>query len=178
MPASLKLNTGSTGSVVLQPASTSATDVTLNLPVVNSGSSLAINGPAFSAYQSSGTSLSNNTYTKVLFDTEDFDTNNNFSSSRFTPTVAGYYQLSASILFASGQTTESVIAVYKNGSLFKLLQDIRATFVASFSGSILVYANGTTDYFEIYCYQSSGGSINTNTASYGTYFNGSMVRAA
>ena len=35
--------------------------------------------------------LSSGTLTKVTFDTELFDTNNNFASSRFTPTVAGQY---------------------------------------------------------------------------------------
>ena len=35
--------------------------------------------------------LSSGTLTKVTFDTELFDTNNNFASSRFTPTIAGQY---------------------------------------------------------------------------------------
>ena len=55
---------------------------------------VAGNGPAFSAYQSTLQSFSSNTVTKVLFQTEEYDTNSNFASSRFTPTVAGYYQLS------------------------------------------------------------------------------------
>jgi hypothetical protein len=46
--------------------------------------------------------------------------------------------------------------------------------------SSLVYLNGSTDYIEMYVYQSSGGSattINTNTT-YGVTFSASMVRGA
>jgi hypothetical protein len=58
------------------------------------------NMPAFSAYQSSGQTLSSATATKLNFQTEEFDTNNNFDSTtnmRFTPTVAGYYQVNGGL---------------------------------------------------------------------------------
>lgn len=172
---SLKLTTASSGSVILNPANT-ASDVTITVPATTA--TMAINGPAFSAYAGSVTSMSNNAYTKILFDTEEYDTNNNFASSRFTPTVAGYYQLSTMIGFGSIQTTESALAIYKNGSPYKFLQDVRMTQLFYFGGSALVSANGTTDYFEIYVYQSSGGSVNTIASSSGTYFQASMVRSA
>lgn len=146
-------------------------------PKVNGG--VAGTGPAFSAYQSSATSLSNGAYTKVLFANESFDTNNNFASSAFTPTVAGYYQLNSAVGFVNGQTTRSRIVIYKNGSQASAGVDF-----ASASGtydimvSSLMYFNGSTDYAEIYVYQSSGSSQNTDTSSYNTYFNGAMVRAA
>ena len=57
------------------------------------------NQPAFSVYLSSNqTGVTNSTSTKIQFNTKVFDTNSNFDSStnyRFTPTVAGYYQLNA-----------------------------------------------------------------------------------
>ena len=61
-------------------------------------SGVAGNGPAFSAYQSSAQTLSSNTATKLTFTTEEFDTNNNFASSTFTPTVAGYYLVTAGMV--------------------------------------------------------------------------------
>ena len=45
--------------------------------------------------------LSSATLTKVTFDTELFDTNNNFASSRFTPTIAGQYFFYADFIFFS-----------------------------------------------------------------------------
>lgn len=45
------------------------------------------NAPAFSAYANASTSLTTSAQTKVNFQVEDFNTNSNFASSRFTPTV-------------------------------------------------------------------------------------------
>ena len=45
----------------------------------------AVNGPAFSAYAAAILqTIPNATLTKVLFQTEEFDTNSNYASSRFT----------------------------------------------------------------------------------------------
>jgi len=45
---------------------------------------IAVNTPAFLAYQSSGQSIAHNTATTVNFQTELFDTNNAFASNTFT----------------------------------------------------------------------------------------------
>jgi hypothetical protein len=146
--------------------------------ITNASGSITIannTGPAFSVYQTSATSLSDNTYTKVTFDTEEFDTNSNFSSSRFTPTVGGYYQINATV-GVPGLTTETVVALYKNGSLYKYLNDYICDGLFMINGSALVSLNGSTDYIEIYAYQSSGTSKNTTTGINATTFSGAMVR--
>jgi hypothetical protein len=133
------------------------------------------NGPAFSAYQSaSSQSLTGGVSTKVTFDAETFDTNNNFSSSRFTPTVAGYYLLT-SIVFLSSSAQEVVITFQKNGSQLTCGTDVTTNTYNSAS-TVITYANGSTDYFEVYCYSSVGRSI-SNVAT-NTYFNGCLLRAA
>ena len=56
-------------------------------------------GPAFSVQMGSTQSISSGTYTKLQFNTKNYDTNNNFDATtnyRFTPTVAGYYQINFS----------------------------------------------------------------------------------
>ena len=133
------------------------------------------NGPAFSATRngSGAQTVSANTYTKVLFPTEEFDTNNCFASSTFTPTVAGYYQINAAIGLNS--TGESLINLYKNGAGFKSGNDLVGT-VYGIVISALVYANGTTDYFEIYGYPGNGTTFSGGPGV--TYFQASMVRGA
>jgi hypothetical protein len=137
---------------------------------------MAMDGPAFSAYAGSATSLISGTYTKVLLDTEDFDTNSNFASSRFTPTVAGYYQISGSM-----QTAASAIgaaAMYKNGSLYKFGYYSATAFTGGvYAVTSVVYLNGTTDYIELYGYNGSA-TQNTVAISTATYLNGVMVRSA
>jgi hypothetical protein len=137
---------------------------------------VAGNGPAFSAYNSSATSISSGVFTKVLFQTEEFDTNNNFASSTFTPTVAGYYQVSANIQLASGISAVALIAIYKNGAAFKRGFVSQATLNA-WSVSALIYLNGSTDNIELWAFQQSGSAVNTNNALETTYFQAALVRA-
>jgi len=141
------------------------------------------NGPAFSAYQSTGTSVASAVNTLITFNTEEFDTNNNFSSNRFTPTVAGYYQINAAVYISALATTSYIYPIiYKNGTVYKLgtvlVSSPTAALDIQVTVSSLVNANGSTDYFEIYLYQSSGSTRTTNVGMSITYFNGAMVRGA
>jgi hypothetical protein len=163
------------GSVVLQAPAVSGS-TTLTLPATTG--TLAFNGPAFSAYKTATQAITQNAYTKVTYPNEEFDTNNNFASSTFTPTVAGYYQISTVVNFGGNATpTNAVIVLYKNGAFNKSLARCTATLVGELSSSILIYANGTTDYFEIYA-QTSVASISLyGDASGGyTYFTGFLAR--
>lgn len=135
-------------------------------------------GPAFSAYPNANLSLSTGAYTKLLFQVEEFDTNSNFDSSRFTPTVAGYYQVVASTQFVGGTTGEGGTAIYKNGTMYKLGNDFASASSAYvFAVTCLVYCNGTTDYIEAYAYSGIAGRSAVGNST-GTYFQASMVRAA
>jgi len=150
----------------------------------NSGNVLlqynGVAAPAFSAYLNAPASLTNGAYTKVPFDTEIFDTNNNFNTAngRFTPTVAGYYQLNGQVTFQGGVTSEVVLTLYKNGASYHDFCDIVPSTTYGVSGSTLVYANGSTDYFEIYIYQNSSRSAYGNGSSRFTWFNGCLLRGA
>jgi hypothetical protein len=160
---------------------TSASTITPSAGTVTQASlstNVAGNGPAFSAYPSGTLSISNNTNTKILFQTEEFDTNNNFASSTFTPTVAGYYQLSTLVGTTAVITSEAIISIYKNGSLYKYLANPYASSISMLGGSCLVYANGTTDYFEVYMVQYSGSSRTISSNSQVVWFQGAMVRSA
>jgi len=132
-------------------------------------------GPAFSAYATSGTSVANNTLTKLSFDTEEFDTNNNFASSRFTPTVAGYYQINGCI---GGAYATLLCTIFKNGSEYKRGVTASGATLNQANVSSVVYLNGSTDYVELYTYQGSGSTQTMATGINGAYFNGVMVRSA
>ena len=128
--------------------------------------------PVFSAYQSSAQSLATATYTKITVDTEEYDTNNNFATSRFTCTVPGYYLFTAGI--AVGATrTEILPVLYKNGSAFRNFgEDTTAS--GSASGSMLIKLDAT-DYVEFYAYFAIG-QVTTAGSRY-TYFQGHLVKA-
>jgi hypothetical protein len=134
-------------------------------------------GPAFNAYQSSQQSISANTWTKVNLQTELFDTNSNFATSRFTPTVAGYYQINGAVCNESNNTAAYIsCAIYKNGASFAPSSTAKgdATLYLACNVSTVVYLNGSTDYVELYYYGSSA-LLYLNQS---TYLCGALVRAA
>ena len=172
---------GSVANAYLGPISTLPVTggYTATLPAATGTVMVSGNMPAFSAYQSSAQTVSNGTFTKLLFQTKEFDTNNNFASSTFTPTVAGYYQVSGSASASGGfGTNENVLAIYKNGSGIRQLADTLSANLYQLSGSALVYLNGSTDYVELYLFQSSGGSKTITALAVATYFQAVMVRSA
>jgi len=150
---------------------------TLTVPAVTGTMMVSGNMPAFSAYQSSAQSISIGTWTKVQLQTEQFDTNNNFDSTtnyRFTPTIAGYYQVTGGIQISS-TLTNILVNIYRNGATGTMICYANGTLGGGF-GSTLMYFNGTTDYVELYCYLGSGQNLSTGSGS--TYFQASMVRTA
>lgn len=169
----VNLKTASGGSVILSPANT-AVDTTITVPAISAP--MAINGPAFSAYASTNQSVSANTATKVLFDTELFDTNNSYATSRFTPTVAGYYSVYSN-MYASGTMSNTQISFFKNGAVYSTPIYISASYIMQ-GASDLVYCNGTTDYIEVYFTNQNAATIGGASGSAFVRFSAAMVRSA
>ena len=161
---SASLNSGAVTTTALAAGSVAQT---------NLSAGVAGNGPAFSAYKSSAQTLSTTTFTKILFETEDYDTNSNFASSTFTPTVAGYYQINAAINIATA-ATQIILRIYKNGSLFRSGTNVNS--VSAISTSSMVFCNGSTDYIEIYGWLGVGQGLPTGQSN--CYFDGAMIRSA
>jgi hypothetical protein len=178
--SAIKLSTPSSGSISLSPANT-ASNLTITVPAVTG--TMAIQGAAFSAYRSSSAqTVTSGVVTKVALNAEEFDTANCFDSTtnyRFTPTVAGYYQVNGAIGMSASSISLAIIQIYKNGSEFKRGNDLRTTLGTDCNPvvSSLIYMNGTTDYLELYGYVSGTGTCLFNSVQTSTYFQASMVRA-
>jgi len=143
------------------------------------GTGVAGNGPAFSAYATSSQSISSATFTKITLDTEVFDTNNNFASSRFTPTVAGYYQVNGNMRCGGTSKTVAVVAIYKNGSSYGYGNQINGTSAIQLVVSEIVYLNGSTDYVELYGYvDATSPTFEYATTAANCRFSASLVRGA
>ena len=137
-----------------------------------------IRGPAFSAYQSTVQALPAASFTKLNLQSEEFDTATCFDSTtnyRFTPNVAGYYQITAEVMVPA--TTRALSAIYKNGSLFKLGTDnvlASATAIRT-AVAALVQMNGTTDYVELFVFTNTASTTTTINAT-DAYFQGFLAR--
>jgi hypothetical protein len=148
------------------------------LPQANGGTGVT-NIPAFSATTNATQSVTSATYTKVNFGAEYFDTNSNFASSRFTPTIAGYYQINASVYstFTTG-ATYIWASIYKNGGATVAGNLNVPVSTVDGIGTVtgLVYLNGSTDYVEIYAYLAGTSPVIGN--SYLTQFSGCLIKGA
>ena len=78
-----------------------------------------VNTPAFAVKLDGDQNISNDeTFTKITFNSEDLDSDGKFASNRFTPTVAGWYNIQLQV-FVQGSNAQMNIglgAIYKNGS--------------------------------------------------------------
>jgi hypothetical protein len=160
---------------------TTSTGGTITIPTPTGTMMTSGNMPAFSANANTTQAISQSAWTKVTFGNEVFDTNSNFASNRFTPTIAGYYQINATVNFGGGTyPVDERCALYKNGSVYAN----GGAYISSATTngglqtiSCLVSMNGSTDYLEIYAYTGSSGTTLYGDSS-NTLFNGCLVRSA
>jgi len=155
---------------------------TISIPsgvtITNNGTQTGFGGtntPMFEVGLSANQSYSSGVASKILFNTEVFDTNNCFASNKFTPTVAGKYYIYAQANFYTGSVnsiSEATVFFYKNGSLYNPYSgtyrgNVLSTYpnnnLTELTPSInaIINMNGTTDYLEVYAnaYSSTSGNI-------------------
>ena len=116
---------------------------------------------------------------QVEFDTEIFDTNSDFdiTTFRFTPTVAGKYLLYVQVHWSSVTTNDDLnLQLQKNGAA--IADDITADApgaVYKQSVLIIVDANGTTDYFEVYAQNTDRNTSSISGSASTSFFSGSRI---
>jgi hypothetical protein len=118
------------------------------------------NAPIARAYSSAGQlNLVNNTWTIITLDTENYDPSTKFAANRFTPTVAGYYMVSATITLTNVITDKNYNgALYFNGAgaaYFSTNPGFAA--LTSLSLNNIMYFDND-DYVELYIRSISGGN--------------------
>jgi hypothetical protein len=159
-----------TGTTLTLGTSGDTITIPSGVTIANSGTATGFGGamtPAFHANLSSNQTVSNNTDTKVQFDTEVLDTDGCYDNStnyRFTPTTAGKYFVYSSLHCNANSANNFLLGtttIKKNGSneIYQQL-DQRTTgngYSSSVSAFGIVDMNGSSDYLESWGYVSSSG---------------------
>ena len=144
----------------------------------------AASGPTFRAYLGSVQNPSANTLTKVVFDTESWDTDSCYDPTtnyRFTPNKAGYYMVNLALTMTADPLNKPNISIiYKNGAQYENLY-IGAPMVTTSeclaSAATIINFNGTTDYIEAYYYSEAGTSRSIVQGSINTHFSAVWIRS-
>ena len=163
----------SSGQITLDVPAAAGTN-TLTLPAssgeITTGGN---NTPAFAIRLSSNQTISDNTVTKVAFDTEDVDTDGAFASNKFTVPSgkAGLYKIDSFVRAdstASNNLVASIMYLYKNcaGQQY-LYNNYSANYPRAISMNINTILNlSEGDYVEIYVayntVNSASATINSN----------------
>jgi hypothetical protein len=169
------LSGDTTGNLVIQSAGSNVVTFTSTGMVSNTGA------PSFYASSNTSQTVSNVTWTKIQFNLTTWNLNSNYDTSnyRFTPTVAGYYQVNLILQDGTGGNTTTnyqIASIYKNGSNFQQqLINMQGSGNSNMVSS-LVYLNGSTDYIEAYWFVSRGGSTAVDQTN--SRFNAALVRSA
>ena len=172
--------TGATSGTLAIAATAVAGTNTATFPAATGTVMVSGNMPAFSASLVSGQTISNVTDTVVLYDTKAFDTATAYSTAtgRFTPQVAGYYQINVNIQLSGSAITLASSVIRKNGLVLAFVGTSAFTFTSTpyrFSGSSLIYLNGSTDYVDTTAYISA---TTGNNVVAGSVFSGILIRTA
>lgn len=141
-----------------------------------------LSGPAFRAFRgTSNQTFSANTWTKVQFNTESYDTASCYDPTtnyRFTPNKSGYYQINAAPWEERNGSGLVYIAIQKNAVEHSLIGTNTANTTQAVMVSDLIYFNGSTDYAEVYIYDQAATSRSISFSSgQQSYFSGTWIRS-
>ena len=155
-------STGDGYAVILEDATANAFD---GGPFVLSESPISVANPAFRVHLNTDQTISNFTDTKIEFDSLRYDVGgyfDNVTNYRYTPLIAGYYNITMGFQSASAQDLDDHISwIYKNGkqetqSRMHLTgvsnDDLYASIIVA---KDIIHFNGVDDYVEFYARLSS-----------------------
>lgn len=136
--------------------------------------------------RSGNQSIANNTDVAVLFDNEGFDTDSFHSTSTNTSRITipsgkgGYYQFNYNVMWAANSSGLREVMLFKNGTRVQYYTALAITSGSQSQAITMIQAGAVGDYFELYVFQNSGGSLNlqgTATAQGSTSFSCSYLGA-
>lgn len=144
----------------------------------------AKNTPSFFANKTSNQNITDNTYTKITFDTEVYDTDNAFDLANDKFTVpsgkGGKYSIGA-VLFSDSNAVSNYeygdIKFYLNGSaISQYIVDVRNNAGNQITlSSQIIFDLSASDYIEVYCRindLSGTPTVNGGSSTYISYFYG------
>jgi len=170
--------TGPTGDTGPQGV-TGPTGPTGNTGPTGPTASLSAGDYVMKAYKNGSTqTILNGTDTVVTF-VDDFDPQNWFSSNRFQPNIAGYYNIQVAVWWDAGAitTNQTNIQLRKNGTTQSAIQQTQILTGSGYGQEIdiILYLNGSSDYLEVTAFTGNTTSQNINGASGGTWFSAALI---
>lgn len=129
----------------------------------------------FSVTNSTGKTVTTGADRQLTFDTETYDTNNNFASSAYTAPVAGYYRFTGFVSWPStGSMTRMIMRLFKNGTSIARLADVQTGTAACACGGSVTLLLAATNTITLYV-QPVGAGTTTNFGAEEYYLQGELI---
>ena len=129
--------------------------------IANSGTATGFGGdntPYFQVYKSGDQTISDNTFTTVTFDQENYDSGGNFASNTFTAPSTGYYFIYSQLVWSGTTNSDySLNRLMKNGSPINWNAFFQTYSSGGFGGRVVHLT--ASDTVLVQCYQNSGGNL-------------------
>ena len=135
---------------------------------------------SFSVYQTSSQLLSNNSYTIITWDVEEWDIGGYFdlANNRFKPLIPGKYHFDCAVRLTGCANNGRInLYLYKNTSIYRCIgitQTVNYGY-PTVNGSCICDLNGTSDYVQIRCYLSSTTGEYTHAVDDNVWFQGFLL---
>ena len=116
------------------------------------------NTPYFHVTKSADQAISTDSFTTVTFDSEIFDSGNNFASNTFTAPSTGYYFIYSQLVWSGTTNSDySLNRLMKNGSPVNWIAFFQTNSSGAFGGRVISLS--ASDTVTVQCYQDSGGNL-------------------
>jgi hypothetical protein len=149
-----------------------------DLGYTGSQAGLAASNYVVRAFKNGSQTINSNSDTVIAF-SDDFDPNNWNDSNKFTPTIAGYYQVNLSVWWDAGSVTnnQTNIQIRKNGTTQMAIDQAQIVTGSGYGQSLstIVYMNGSSDYLEFTAYTGNPTSQGINSATGGTFYTAELI---
>jgi hypothetical protein len=140
--------------------------------------------PVFFAYKNGAQSLTSNTGTVIQLNSKLYDTEEWFDTStyKFTPQIAGYYQINACVFVTGTGLTRHIPSFQQNSTTYRIgygpVYDTTTTDSSAISGGTIFHFNGSTDFIQLTTLVTGSSALQVEgTLTGDTYMSGFLVRA-
>lgn len=137
------------------------------------------NPSKFAVYRNAAQSITGGTFAKINFDAKDYDTGSDYdavTNFRFTARTSGFYQFDYLVgAPVSSGSTDTVAAIYKNGTIYAWGQELPVGGNMIGNKSIQLTAG---DYIEIFAANVGTVALNVGGSPRKTYFEGVLISAS
>jgi hypothetical protein len=148
------------------------------LPIASGGTGIGVSN-TFKVAASTLQTVPNGTWTKIIFNSEIADSNNQVANGRLTALTTETWRFTVYVTFRVTANTRVLLSIFKNGAevggTSRILDAVVNTGDFGIPQNVFEFPLVNNDYLEIYCYTSPGCNIFGDSSLNTVFWSGKRV---